>query len=89
MGRGPLLSFLRWNSVGFLLSWETVAEEGGVRRGGVIFYPKIFFSEICRQLNLAVFVQLGGIFLKVTKRDNIVSKALAGGGHQQVSRGDL
>lgn len=46
----------------------------------MIFYPKIFFSETCRQLNLAVFVQLGGIFLKVTKRGNIVSKALAAEG---------
>lgn len=52
--------------------WQRRVECGG----GVIFYPKIFFSEICRQLNLAVFVQLGGIFLKVTKRGNNVSKAL-------------
>lgn len=46
----------------------------------MIFYPKIFFSEICLQLNLAVFVQLGGIFLKVTKQGNIVSKSLAAKG---------
>lgn len=48
--------------------------------GGVIFYPKIFFSEIYQQLNLAVFVQLGGIFLKMTKQGSIVSKALAAEG---------